>query len=132
VDTAPQRMSCGKSAMVSAKNDPLLGPDGRVGLALLRLWTYAAVCGVSAMGLGRAMVSLTESVLPATPVRLASITVVVLAAGFSAEWVLSKVNALVARRQALTTALGRLAGRPAAPATPQPSNDRDHRYPSAG
>jgi hypothetical protein len=75
--------------LASIREDRLLGPDGRVWPALLRLWTYSTLAGVLAVGIGHLMVSVTDTVLPALPVRLGSIIAVVAVAGLAAEAVLS-------------------------------------------
>ena len=92
MNTPPERQGLPARAGVHVKEDPLLGANGRVWPALLRLWTYSVVCGVGAIGAGRAMVTATDKILPALPVRLGSIIVVVVGAGLGAEHVLGRLQ----------------------------------------
>jgi hypothetical protein len=99
VNTPPRNAGLSAQADLTVNDDPLLGTDGRVWPALLRLWTYSTVSGVCALGLGQAMVSITHTVLPASPVRLSSMIVVVLAAGLLADYVLGQVKKLTSRNR---------------------------------
>jgi hypothetical protein len=81
-------------------DDPLLGTDdGPVWPALLRLWSYSTICGACAIGLGQLTVSVTRTVLPASPVRLSSIMVVVVASGLAADYVLGHLKKLTSRNR---------------------------------
>jgi hypothetical protein len=99
VNTPPRNAGLSAGADLSVNDDPLLGTDGRIWPALLRLWTYSTVSGLCAIALGQAMVSITQTVLPASPVRLSSIMVVVLAAGLLADHALGHLKKLTSRNR---------------------------------
>jgi hypothetical protein len=79
-----------------------LGADVRVWPILMSLWAYSALSGGLAIGVGEAVASVTQTVLPAVPVRpirLAAVVAAVVVAGLGAEAVLGGLNRLVRRHR---------------------------------
>jgi hypothetical protein len=74
------------------ESGPLLRTDGRAWPPLLRLWTYSTLSGTLAAGVGQVIVTVTRAILPASPVRLVSMTAVVVGAGLAAEHVLDRLG----------------------------------------
>ena len=78
--------------------DELLDGPRAMRVGLLWVWSYAAVAALVALTAGRAAADATGAILPATVVRCAATTAVVLVAGAACEGVLVAAGRALRRR----------------------------------
>lgn len=80
--------------MLLARGENRHSPSDRcvVFRVILTFWAYCAVCGVAAVGLGFLVADLADSFLPASVIRVGTISIMVCAAGIFGDRVLRRIE----------------------------------------